>query len=258
MARVHSIATGEVIDTWRLSRFSMTLARYRAGTTIAAHDHSVASLQVVVSGSMVEIVGRRRFPLRTGCAIVKPARERHCDTYATDVDCLLVELPEHCMSHRSVVGEGTARAWSLNLIQEVRSQEPGWALVAEGLILEGLGRLERIRAFSTARPRWLDEVLSLARQQQSLGVIARAIGRHPSHVAREFRRHEGVSVGEYARRCRLELAARRLRSGEEPIAAVALTAGFCDQSHFSNAFRRLFGMTPGEYRRGKRSSHPFE
>jgi AraC-like DNA-binding protein len=30
---------------------------------------------------------------------------------------------------------------------------------------------------------------------------------------------------------------------------VALAAGFCDQSHFTNAFRRLFGVTPAEYRR---------
>ena len=34
----------------------------------------------------------------------------------------------------------------------------------------------------------------------------------------------------------------------ETLAAIATTAGFADQSHFTRAFRRQFGCTPGDYR----------
>jgi AraC family transcriptional regulator len=147
------------------------------------------------------------------------------------------------------VSEPTARAWALSLIEELRNREPGWELVAEGLILQGIGRLERIDRLRDQRPSWIDRVLALARKQQPLHRIAALVGKHPSHIAREFRRHEGVSVGEYARRCRLELAARKLRADDAPIADIAFAHGFCDQSHFTNAFRRVFGVTPAAYRR---------
>jgi len=33
------------------------------------------------------------------------------------------------------------------------------------------------------------------------------------------------------------------------VADIALGAGFYDQSHFANAFKRYTGMTPSEFRR---------
>ena len=39
---------------------------------------------------------------------------------------------------------------------------------------------------------------------------------------------------------------------EEPIASVAISAGFYDQSHFAKAFKRLTGITPAQYRAGYR------
>jgi AraC family transcriptional regulator len=68
-------------------------------------------------------------------------------------------------------------------------------------------------------------------------------------VAREFRRHFGITVGDYARQRRLEEAAAELRLSGRSIVEIALRSGFYDQSHFTNAFRRAFRVTPAEYRR---------
>jgi AraC family transcriptional regulator len=54
------------------------------------------------------------------------------------------------------------------------------------------------------------------------------------------------------RRVRIERAAEQLGAGDRPLAAVALAAGFSDQSHFCNVFRRLTGMSPSAYRRAAR------
>ena len=59
----------------------------------------------------------------------------------------------------------------------------------------------------------------------------------------------GESVGSYARNIRLDWAARRLVSSDDPLARVACEAGFADQSHFTRAFSRRFGVAPGRYRR---------
>lgn len=231
-----------------ITRFAVSRTSYKTGARFDAGDAEVAVLHVVARGTVVGAGS-----LHAGCAMLIPAGTRLPMFAATNADCLRIEIPAALVAPDGVVVETTARAWAVSLAEELTAREPGWPLVVDGLILVGLGRLERIRMLSAARPPWLDAVTDLARQQQTLAAIAARVSRHPSHVAREFRRHQGVSVGEYARRCRLELAAAALRDGAA-IAAVALDAGFCDQSHFTNAFHRVFGITPADYR--NRSAAP--
>jgi AraC family transcriptional regulator len=49
-------------------------------------------------------------------------------------------------------------------------------------------------------------------------------------------------------RTRLDEAVRRLEDTDLPIATIAGTCGFYDQSQFTRQFRRTVGMTPGAYR----------
>ena len=66
-------------------------------------------------------------------------------------------------------------------------------------------------------------------------------------LARDGQRFSGV-----LRQARLSLAAHLLRSpaqSHEPVATVALAAGFADASHFGRVFRAEYGMSPGARRR---------
>jgi AraC-like DNA-binding protein len=47
---------------------------------------------------------------------------------------------------------------------------------------------------------------------------------------------------------RLEFAAKELAESNKSLAEIANGAGFYDQSHFSNQFRRLMNMTPSQFR----------
>ena len=87
-----------------------------------------------------------------------------------------------------------------------------------------------------------------------LATVADAVGVHPAHLARTFRRRLGVTPGEYLRRLRLERAIALLASSDEPIADVAVGAGFYDQSHLTNALRNVTGLTPAELRRARRDA----
>jgi AraC family transcriptional regulator len=87
----------------------------------------------------------------------------------------------------------------------------------------------------------------------SLGEIAQSAGVTADHLAREFRRHHGSSVGEYVRGLRVELACRRLAESDDPLAEIALAAGFYDQSHFTRTFKRRMGTTPAAFRALHRS-----
>ena len=83
----------------------------------------------------------------------------------------------------------------------------------------------------------------------AMDALARVAGLHPHHLMRAFRQQRGETIGGYVRRRRLEIADAELRRPELALAEIALRAGFCDQSHFTRAFRRQFGVTPGLRRR---------
>jgi AraC-like DNA-binding protein len=66
------------------------------------------------------------------------------------------------------------------------------------------------------------------------------------HLLRVFRREVGLPPHAYMSRLRVLRAQAALRSGST-ISAAALDAGFADQSHLTRSFKRLLGVTPGEY-----------
>ena len=83
----------------------------------------------------------------------------------------------------------------------------------------------------------------------TLSDVAGAVGVHPVHLACTFRRHYGCSLGDAVRRRRIEFAAGRLAVTADSLADIARAAGFADQSHFSNTFKKVMGMTPSVFRR---------
>ena len=101
-------------------------------------------------------------------------------------------------------------------------------------------------------PQWLERVRNILDQRFAepfkVSEIAAEVGVHPVHLAREFRKHYGSSVGEYLRKVRIEYACRELMGSNAAVTNIAFAAGFADQSHFSRTFKRLCGTTPGRYR----------
>lgn len=84
--------------------------------------------------------------------------------------------------------------------------------------------------------------------------IAEKVGVHPVYIARQFRKHYHCTMGEYVRRLRVEAAGREISESDTPLSEIASLFGFYDQSHLTNTFKRLTGMTPAEYRRAFRAS----
>jgi AraC-like DNA-binding protein len=85
----------------------------------------------------------------------------------------------------------------------------------------------------------------------SLGDIARALAVSPFHLARLFRRHTGISLHGYRTRVRLLQALERIGDALGALTDLALELGFSSQSHFTDAFRRAFGVPPGAMARAR-------
>lgn len=79
-----------------------------------------------------------------------------------------------------------------------------------------------------------------------LAEIASAIGVSEAHVSRSFRREFGMSPYAYLLALRIERSKTMLVSGRR-IADTATAFGFHDQSHYHRTFKRIVGVTPGEF-----------
>ena len=88
----------------------------------------------------------------------------------------------------------------------------------------------------------------------TLARIAHRVHSSPFHLARVFRRMTGLSLHQYLTRLRLRAALERLADGESDLTALGLALGFASHSHFSDAFRREFNVTPSAFRLGLRST----
>jgi transcriptional regulator GlxA family with amidase domain len=79
--------------------------------------------------------------------------------------------------------------------------------------------------------------------------IAAECGLSAGHFARAFRQSIGVAPHAWLLRRRVDVAKSLMRDRRRPLAEVALTAGFADQSHFTRIFSRIVGVSPGAWRR---------
>jgi AraC-like DNA-binding protein len=82
--------------------------------------------------------------------------------------------------------------------------------------------------------------------------IAAEVAMSRAAFARRFTRLVGEAPLAYLTRWRLNLAARRLRNTDDPIAAIAERVGYSSEYSFSRAFTRFHGQPPGRYRRQSR------
>jgi AraC family transcriptional regulator len=107
---------------------------------------------------------------------------------------------------------------------------------------------ERILKVQLFIQQHLDEELSLDR-------LARVAHFSPYHFHRIFRGLVGEGVNEYVRRLRLESAAILLKTTRRGITRIALDAGYGTHEAFTRAFRQMFGVSPSQFRAGRRPAH---
>ena len=71
-----------------------------------------------------------------------------------------------------------------------------------------------------------------------------------SAFSARFKEVVGEAPLEYLTRWRMYLASRLLRNGKSKLYDVSKQVGYDSDGAFSKAFKRVLGVTPGEYRRG--------
>jgi len=238
---------------------------YSANLRLPRHVHERPYFCLIRRGTYSERYGRRSRSCGPAMVVYHPAGEPHCqEMHGCDVASFNVEIGpswQQRMNELGIPGDqpvefdgGPPEALALRMLDELDHDDAGSSLAIENLFWELITAIHN-PAPGTSKatpPAWLEaarEMLDTRLQEPlSLGTVADEIGVHPVHLATTFRRHLGCSVGEYLRRRRVEAARARLEDPEPSLTEIAIDVGFADQSHFTRTFKRLTGMTPGQYR----------
>jgi AraC family transcriptional regulator len=110
------------------------------------------------------------------------------------------------------------------------------------------GKLPRGRLRAVVE--YIEEHLDSGPSLEQLAAVARLSA---FHFARQFKQATGMPPHQYVIMRRVERAKQLLQTGSDlSLAEVAVCAGFSDQSQFSHHFKRLVGVTAGQFRMSAR------
>jgi AraC family transcriptional regulator len=253
---------GVRITSADVNGFTLAELRFPPNYVQAPFEPDQPYVALVLEGNLHKTFRRRRMHLESSTGVTMPAGAWHGAHFGSQgARIAIVKLNGEssaragCLDRLTELG-GRSLTWlGWRLAGELHASDAAAPLAAEGFALELLAqttRESRNERRAVRPPRWLTTAEELLRarigQPVRLGELASATGVHPAHLARAFRSHHGISVGEYGRRARLAWAAAEIARGDAPLATVAAEAGFADQSHFTRLFKRYIGTTPARYR----------
>ncbi|MCL5961675.1 MAG: response regulator [Chloroflexi bacterium] len=85
-----------------------------------------------------------------------------------------------------------------------------------------------------------------------LGEVADAVGLSPWYFSSIFKKAEGDSFRHYLTQVRVEAGKRALLETDLLVQVIAEGVGFSEPSHFTQAFKRVVGVTPRQFQRRER------
>ena len=245
---------------------------FAAGQVLPCHVHDAPVISLVLDGAGHEEVGGRTREVAAQDILVTPSFAPHGYRFGTSGRWFNIQLSDAWLARviddgrrlpdvALVVRSRSAAAWAARVRTEVRERDATSKLAIDGALLLMIADLVRLQEDGARRqPRWLrtiedaleSSLTASAASTPSVGELAAIAGVHPTHLLRTFRRHHGTTISNYVRQRRVESARAAVAKGERPLSAIALDAGFADQSHFTRVFRQAFGETPGQYARALR------
>jgi AraC-like DNA-binding protein len=249
---------------------SVTLRRY--GSAEASDVHDFHQIVLGLDGEMdMAVDGRER---RIDChgAWIIPAGARH-DYWAAgenrqlvlDLPFASVALPERFFEQARAIEIDPlvtqlvqSVALRADAVDSATSRRFAWQAATHlcGALMSDVPdvRLEEARGLDFARiDRWLRAHLSEALRIADLAA-------HCGFGMRRFHQLFIEAFGEtphrYLQRLRLDAALTLLADPRETLADIALTVGFADQSAFTHAFTKRFGLAPGQWRTVPKTALP--
>lgn len=262
---LHRDSTPAIIDTVvRSQDLVFRKVRYADGFEMPLHSHEEPHLFLCLAGTIEHRYTPQTSRLTPATLSFVPGEEPHANCFGEGVETFDIVLTNQWMQrvHSAAPSmtrpieyrEGAPVGLAMRMYQELRRADNLTSLMLEGLTLELLTLLARGgKESQSALPApWLtrakDYLQAHFTESLSLSEIAAAVGVHPDHLTRAFRKHYRMTIGDYIRQRRIEHACQLLKRSSASLAQIAQESGFADQSHFQKNFKAQMKITPAQFR----------
>jgi AraC family L-rhamnose operon transcriptional activator RhaR len=255
------------------------------------HAHDFYEIAYISAGRGYHHWGGRVVPVGRGDVFVLPIGTPHVfrPHSAADKEKLIVS---NCIFSENLMRDAAARIDDMDLAEwfereggsardsrfalepifqrmneEQNGRGPGSAGMLYALFLQllvGLVRLLRPSDAQVAAParnegdrigEAIEYIARHAADDLSIRSLASRCGMSERHFFRLFKARTGMPFLEYVQRARMRMSCELLLATRHKIGTIAEMAGYRDAQSFYQTFKKIVGVTPGEYR--KREGEPF-
>lgn len=97
-----------------------------------------------------------------------------------------------------------------------------------------------------------------AQEDLRVSQIADYFGYNEKYLTTFFKKYAGITLKQHILQTKMELAKSALSETTQPISQIAYGLGFSDAHNFSNAFHKITGLSPSEYRASYNKHNVFQ
>ena len=242
-------------DGFDVRSLAITLRR---GTDIRDHTHRWGQLVFASAGSLRVSTENASWLIPPSCAIWVPGGFAHRISVPAEDAALrtLYVAPERARPFPlepvvieviPLLRELILHVVDLGMLAEGRTLHDHLATLLVDLCLQARRESVRLPLPADPRARRLAEHLQAGpADERPLTELAAAVGASLRTLQRCFARETGLSLEAWRLRARLIHGASRLSAGTS-VTAAAIDCGYRSVTAFGAAFRREFGVTPGQY-----------
>lgn len=115
---------------------------------------------------------------------------------------------------------------------------------------EHIGKNEKLWNHSVMS-KAMDYIIGRYNEEISLQSISNHINMSPAYLSKQFKKTYNQNFIEFLIQYRIDKARELLKSGNYTANEVSSLVGFKDEKHFFRTFKKITGVTPGTYKRGK-------
>ncbi|MFH0919464.1 MAG: helix-turn-helix domain-containing protein [Fibrobacterota bacterium] len=270
--------------------FPLVVNRQPRQGSIGLHTHNFKELVIILSGRSVHFSGNDGYEIMAGdCFMVEEAHGYRESENLSLVNILFIpdrlslpwnearKLPgyhaffalepryrkqHNFRSRLRLSPPDLSRVSALidDMEAEITARKPGFEILACAHFMQLIGFLSRayarMQGVQYSGLLGLSEVLGHLERNYTeeirLPELAKMAQMSESRLLRSFRSATGHAPIDYLVRLRLRHAGDLLRQETQDITAIAYKVGFNDSNYFSRQFRRVMGVSPREYRKGRR------
>ena len=151
----------------------------------------------------------------------------------------------------SVISEALRRMSTLDEVDRLAQMIQLVAFVFSTTDREKAGEAVRMEAAVRRVEKAISIVMRDYAEPIRLSAVAREVGMNPSAFSDFFHRQQGVTFSEFLTNYRLKVAADLLLHTRKQVGEICALSGYRDLGHFSRTFRRRYGLSPLQYRKGR-------